>query len=152
MQNHSSKAIVKNSFFKIDFSNYIRPDYIRRTSVESFQSVFSRYFEDSENRYNVTQSEISDISGIGNSLITKYKNGSRKPTLLSLIMLCIALRLTPDRSTYLLYTAGYTLNDSVEHRIYNLFLTGCAFNDYYSVENCHKNLMKYIDKDDLKEN
>ena len=48
--------------------------------------------------------------------------------------------------------AGYTLNDSVEHRIYNLFLTGCAFNDYYSVENCHKNLMKYIDKDDLKEN
>ena len=124
---------MNNSF---DWSDYIRSDYVRRKSGESFSEVLARYLDDVQISTGVRQQELSNVSGLSSALIAYYKTGKRKPSLDSLVLLCIAMKLTLDRSEYLLYSVGYILNDSEEHRIYRLFLSGCAFDDRYSVENC----------------
>ena len=99
-------------------------DYVSLSKGEIFASVFRRYLVDTKLMYELNQSKIAEITGIESSTITKYKTGSRKPTLTAIILLSLAMRLTPERSQYLLFTAGYQLNDSQEHRIYRLFLDG----------------------------
>ena len=93
--------------------------------------------------HRIKQKEIADESGIESSMITKYKKGTRKPTLNAVILLCLAMRLAPERNCYLFYCAGFQLNDSVEHRIYKLFLQGCAFSDDYSIKNCNVMLREH---------
>ena len=117
-------------------------DYVSLSKGEIFASVFRRYLVDTKLMYELNQSKIAEITGIESSTITKYKTGSRKPTLTAIILLSLAMRLTPERSQYLLFTAGYQLNDSQEHRIYRLFLDGCAFGEEYSIENCNLKLLK----------
>ena len=123
---------MNNSF---DWSEYIRSDYVRRKLGETFSEVLARYLDDISAATGIRQKDISVISGIESSMITKYKNGVRKPSLYTLVVICISMRLTSERSKYLLYLMGYILNDCEEHRIYKLFLEGCAFNENYSVEN-----------------
>lgn len=117
-------------------------DYVSLSKGKIFASVFRRYLVDTKLMYGLNQSKIAEITGIESSTITKYKTGSRKPTLTAIILLSLAMRLTPERSQYLLFTAGYQLNDSQEHRIYRLFLDGCAFGEEYSIENCNLMLLK----------
>lgn len=130
---------MNNSF---DWNEYIRSDYVRRKSGETFSEVLLRYLDDVHRNYGIRQQDICRISGISSTLMTKYKMGKRKPLLYSIITICLAMRLTYDRSEYLLYTAGYKLNDSTEHRIYKLFLNGCAFNEEYTLENCKAILLE----------
>ncbi len=90
---------------------------------------------------NIRQKDISDATGIESSLITKYKHNRQKPTLYAVILLSLAMKLTPERSIHLLTAAGFVLNDSKEHRIYKLFLQGCVFGEKYSIENCNELLL-----------
>ena len=127
---------------KIDPKAYIASDYVKENSGKSFSEILTRYILEFQKNYKANQREISDAAGMQSALISKYKYGYRKPTLNAVILLSLAMRLTPERSEYLLYAAGYVLNDQKEHRIYKLFLEGCAFNEEYSIENCNKFLLK----------
>lgn len=120
----------------------IADDYVSLTKGETFASVLRRYLMDAKLMSGLNQSKIAEITGIESPTITKYKTGSIKPTLTAIILLSLAMRLTPERSQYLLFTAGYQLNDSREHRIYRLFLDGCAFSEEYNIENCNLMLLK----------
>lgn len=125
--------MVKENFEEVIFaSNYlevfISEDYVSLGQRESFASVLKRYILDSRLIFGMKQSDISRITGIESTTITKYTKGERKPTLNAIILLSLAMKLTPDRSENLLFTAGYQLNNSIEHRIYKFFLYGCAFN------------------------
>lgn len=134
MDNSHIKTI---EFNKTEWSDYINPGYVSVNSDESFAEVLVRYINESYRAHNISQKDISSITGIDNALLSKYKKGYRKPTLNAIILMSLAMGLTPDRSNYLLYLAGYVLNNSKLHRIYNLFLSGCAFNKEYSISNCN---------------
>ncbi|MCM1227078.1 MAG: helix-turn-helix transcriptional regulator [Clostridium sp.] len=126
---------------KENWQKFIEPDYAVSRQGESFPEILSRYISEMQEYYNIKQKDISDATGIESSLITKYKHGRQKPTLYAIILLSLAMKLTPERSTHLLRAAGFVLNDSKEHRIYKLFLQGCAFGEDYSIENCNELLL-----------
>lgn len=130
-------------FTRNDWKKFIVSDYVAYSAGEEFPDILSRYINDLQESCGVTQKQIAEAAGMDTSLFTKYKVGRRNPTIYTVILLSIAMRLTPERSMYLLKSVGYTLNDSTEHRIYKLFLQGCAFNDEYSVENCNRMLASY---------
>ena len=133
---------VKNiQFRKEDWQAFIEPDYAVSRQGESFPETLSRYIIEMQKYYNIKQKDISDETGIESSLITKYKHGRQKPTIYAIILLSLAMKLAPERSTHLLTAAGFALNDSKEHRIYKLFLQGCAFGEEYSIENCNELLL-----------
>ena len=71
-------------------------DYVSLSKGEIFASVFRRYLVDTKLMYGLNQSKIAEITGIESSTITKYKTGSRKPTLTAIILLSLAMRLTPE--------------------------------------------------------
>lgn len=140
MYNNVEKT--KNSRLrKEDWQTFIEPDHAVSKQGESFPEILSRYIDEMREVRNIRQKDISDATGIESSLITKYKHGRQKPTLYAVILLSLAMKLTPERSTYLLRAAGFALNDSKEHRIYKLFLQGCAFGEEYSIENCNELLL-----------
>lgn len=110
MCNNAEK--LKNSQLrKEDCQAFIEPDYAVSKQGESFPEILSRYIDEMREVRNIRQKDISDATRIESSLITKYKHGRQKPAL-------YAIKLTPERSTHLLRAAGFTLNDSKEHRIY----------------------------------
>ena len=131
----------KVRFTKADWSDFFRSDYVSSKSGETFSEVLTRYLDEFQSRYGVRQQNIANATGISSTLIKRYRTAKTKPSLYNLVMLCIAMRLIIDRSEYLLYTAGYVLNNSTEHRIYKLFLNACAFDAEYSANNCKKALM-----------
>ena len=138
---------MNNTFEKMCFTqeewiDFFRSDYVSKRTGETFSEVLSRYLDEIQAKYDLRQKEIADLSGIKPSLISKYKTGIRLPNLKVLVTLCLAMKLTPDRSEYRLYCAGFVLNNSKEHRIYKLFLDGCAFNENYSVENLNTVLIE----------
>ena len=114
-----------------DFS---RSDYVSIKSGETFSEVLTRYIDEVQAKSDIKQHNIADESNMKSSLISQYKAGTRQPTLKAVVQLCLAMHLTPDRSKHLLYSAGYILNDCKEHRIYKMFLFGCAFDSFYSNE------------------
>ena len=138
-----NNAFEKMLFTQEGWSDFFRSDYVSKKTGETFSEVLSRYLDEVQARYGVRQQDVADISKVSTALITKYRNGSRKPTLNTVVILSIAMKLTTDRSEYLLHSAGYSLNDSKEHRIFKLFLYGCAFNSDYSVENCKCKLKEF---------
>ena len=119
----------------------VKSDYVSIVSEEDFAFTLRRYMFDIEHMFGVNQAELSRISGIESTLISKYKDGKRKPPLSAIIILSLAMKLTPDRSHNLLYKAGYQLNNCEEHRIYSLFLNGCAFSSKYNLTNCNNYLL-----------
>ena len=137
-----NNAFEKMLFTQEGWSDFFRSDYVSKKTGETFSEVLSRYLDEIQAKYDLRQKEIADLSGIKPSLISKYNTGIRLPNLKVLVTLCLAMKLTPDRSEYLLYCAGFVLNNSKEHRIYKLFLDGCAFNENYSVENLNTVLIE----------
>ena len=121
-----------------EWSKYIRSDYVSEKSGESFSEVLTRYLDEVLEKCSIKQQDLAAAMGITSSVLSEFKSGTRKPAVYAVVLLSIAMRLTPDRSAYLLYTAGHILNDSEEHRLYKLFLYGCAFDDKYSIENIKK--------------
>ena len=126
---------------KEDWQKFIEPDYAVSKQGESFPEILCRYIDEMREFRNIKQKNISDATGIESSLITKYKHGRQKPTFYAIVLLSLAMKLAPERSTHLLRAAGFALNDSKEHRIYKLFLQGCAFGEEYSIENCNELLL-----------
>lgn len=136
MYNNAEK--LKNSQLrKEDWQAFIESDYAVSKQGEIFPEILNRYIDEMQKSYSIRQKDISDATGIESSLITKYKHGRQKPTLYAIILLSLAMKLTPERSTHLLKSVGFALNDSKEHRIYKMFLQGCAFGEEYSIENCN---------------
>ena len=138
-----NNAFEKMCFTQEEWSDFFRSDYVNGKTGETFSEVLSRYLDEVQAKYGIRQQDVANISKVSTALITKYRNGSRKPTLNTVVILSIAMKLTTDRSEYLLHSAGYSLNDSIEHRIFKLFLYGCAFNSDYSVENCKCKLKEW---------
>ena len=133
---------LKNSQLrKEDWQEFIKPNYVVSVQGESFPEILSRYIDEMREVHNIRQKDISNATGIESSLITKYKHNRHKPTLYFVILLSLAMKLTPERSTHLFIAAGFALNDSKDHRIYKLFLQGCAFGEEYSIENCNELLL-----------
>ena len=126
---------------KEDWQAFIEPDYAVSKQGEIFSEILSRYIDEMRELRNIRQKDISDATRIESSLITKYMHGRQKPTLYAVILLSLAMKLTPERSTHLLRAAGFALNDSKEYRIYKMFLQGCAFGEEYSIENCNELLL-----------
>ena len=122
-------------FSKADWSDYFRSDYVSRKKGEPFSEVLTRYLNEMQEKFDIKQHHIAIESNMNSSLISQYKAGVRQPTLKAIVQICLAMHLTPDRSEHLLFSAGYILNDCKEHRIYKLFLFGCAFDSFYSNEN-----------------
>ena len=140
MYNNNEK--LKNlQLIKEDWQTFIEPDYAVSKQGESFPEILSRYIDEMHEVRNIRQKDISDATGIESSLITKYKHDRQKPTLYAIILLSLAMKLAPERSIHLLTAAGFALNDSKEHRIYKLFLQGCAFGEEYSIKNCNELLL-----------
>lgn len=121
---------------------FVTPDYVFSQSGEEFHTVLSRYLREAKIIRNINQQDIARETGIDSSTLSKYKKGHRSPTLTDIILLCLAMRLAYERSVYLLYSGGFALNDCEEHRIYKLFLQGCAFNEYYSIQGCNEMLIE----------
>ncbi len=117
---------------------FLSKDYVAMEVGETFDKALTRYLNDVKNNSGLNQSKISMITGIGNPAISKLKSAKIKPTLAMIILLSLAMRLTPDRSEHLLHTAGFYLTDNEEHRIYRYFLYGCAFNADFNIQNCDK--------------
>ena len=105
----------KVRFTNADWSDFFRSDYVSSKSGETFSEVLTRYLDEVQVKCSGKQIEIARLSGIKTSLISKFKTGTRVPSLNAIVSLCIAMKLTPDRSEHLLYTAGYVLNDSKDY-------------------------------------
>ena len=136
-------AIENINFTDNEWEDYIRSDYVMHDTNETFSDLFTKYLLQLKVKYNVKQSEISKATGIRSTIISELKKGTRKPSLNVVILLCLAMRLTLNRSLALLYLSGNTLTNSEEHSIYKLFLSGCAFNEKYNIDNCNAMLLKH---------
>ena len=140
---HNGAENLKNALLsKEEWQAFVEADYAVFKQGESFAEILSRYIKEMQELHDIKQKDISDATGIESSLITKYKHNKQKPTLYAVILLSLAMKLTPERSKHLLRAAGFALNDSKEHRIYKLFLQGCVFSKAYSIENCNEMLIR----------
>ncbi len=134
----SKKQVTKIRLTPEQWEWVLSDGYKAYSSEATFSSALTKYMSDVQNLYGVRQKEISVLTGIESTVITKYRKGIRKPTITAVILLSLAMKLTPDRSQYLLYLSGFQLNECLEHRIYRMFLFGCAYNDDYNISNCNK--------------
>ena len=122
------------------WTDAVRSDYVAVSDYETFDAVLKRYISETLEVQKINQSDISKATGIDGSTISKLKNGEVKPNTYMIVLLSLAMRLTHAISDYLFFCAGIQLNNSLEHRIYRLFLDGCAYNEIYNIKNCNKML------------
>lgn len=120
------------------YEMFLPKNYVTMEVGETFNEALKRYLNDAKIISGLNQSSISKITHIESPTISKLKSGKVNPTLTMIILLSLAMRLTPDRSEHLLHTAGYYLTESDEHKIYHYFLYGCAFNADFNIQNCNK--------------
>lgn len=140
---NEQKNLNETCLTKSDWDEYISCNYSATALSEPFSVVFSKYLKMLCQKNGIKQKDIADATGIESTMITKYKNSTRKPTLKAVILLSLAMHLTIEQSEHMLYSAGLRINSTKEHRIYRLFLSGCAFSDEYSIYNCNKTLKKH---------
>jgi len=88
---------------------------------DSFCKVFSSYMD----KRNISIKELADKTGIPERTITRMKTEiNYKPSLEYVIMCCIAMRLCPPESLFLLQLAGYTLRyNNKKEKLYSILIS-----------------------------
>lgn len=71
-------------------------------------SEFSELLRDARNRNNLSQSKLAEISGVGQSSISQYESGNKKPSKETVTLLASCLQLGTADTGRLLLAAGYS--------------------------------------------
>ena len=72
---------------------------------------------------NVTIEQLSELANVSTKTIQRMRNDLEyRPTLRTIVAVCLALHLNPFDSHQLVNLAGYQLSDTIEHRTYNMLL------------------------------
>lgn len=90
---------------------------------------------------NVNNQELSDLTNLGLEAISKIRNNKTEPTLESVIAICVALKLPPVLSRYLIGLTGRSLRTSnKKEMLYEIILSSTAS---WTVSKCNDLLVKH---------
>ena len=98
---------------------------------ENFSEALTRFMKES----NVTEEELSELTGLAQKTIQRMRNPNLRTSLKSVIAVCIALSLDLYNSLYLVHLAGFALTNSREDKIY-YFILGFAYKETVYDCNC----------------
>lgn len=88
----------------------------------------------------VTNQELSDLTNLGLEAISKMRNNKTEPTLESVIAICVALKLPPVLSRYLIELSGRSLRtNNQKEMLYEIILSSTAS---WTVAKCNDLLVK----------
>jgi len=74
-------------------------------------------------RQNITEEWLAEEAGISTKTIQRMRNDPEyRPSLQTMVAVCLGMHLYPYNSNHLLYVAGYILNDLTIERIYQALL------------------------------
>ncbi|MGN0583529.1 MAG: helix-turn-helix domain-containing protein [Oscillospiraceae bacterium] len=92
----------------------------------------------------IYQSSLSKMTGISETAIARYINGSLTPKLNRTVAICIALRLSYQESKYLMDLNNICINSITEENLlYTCFLLSCMFDKNITVMSCNEILEKH---------
>lgn len=98
---------------------------------ENFSEALTRFMKES----NVTEEELSELTGLAPKTIRRMRNPNLRTSLKSVIAVCIALSLDLYNSLYFVHLAGFELTNSREDKIY-YFILGFAYKETVYDCNC----------------
>ena len=98
---------------------------------ENFSEALTRFMKES----NVTEEELSELTGLAPKTIQRMRNPNLRTSLKSVIAVCIALSLDLYNSLYFVHLAGFELTNSREDKIY-YFILGFAYKETVYDCNC----------------
>ena len=100
-------------------------------SGENFSEALTRFMKES----NVTEEELSELTGLAPKTIQRMRNPNLRTSLKSVVAVCVALSLDLYNSMYLVHLAGFELTNSREDKIY-YFILGFAYKETVYDCNC----------------
>ena len=98
---------------------------------ENFSEALTRFMKESD----VTEEELSELTGLAPKTIQRMRNPNLRTSLKSVIAVCVALSLDLYNSLYLVHLAGFELTNSREDKIY-YFVLGFAYKETVYDCNC----------------
>ena len=98
---------------------------------ENFSEALTRFMKESD----VTEEELSELTGLAPKTIQRMRNPNLRTSLKSVIAVCVALSLDLYNSLYLVHLAGFELTNSREDKIY-YFILGFAYKETVYDCNC----------------
>ena len=103
--------------------NSITPDnlsYFITKPNDSFCVTFKKHMTNAK----ISVERLAESAGVSVRTVQRMRNeAGYRPTLKSLVGVCLAMHLHPSDSTPLLQLAGYTLNSSEEEQVYSMLLS-----------------------------
>lgn len=138
----SSVKLIHANYFKAfhdispsDFDKIIGPNGVNNNSNDDFGEEMKRY----RTEKNISQEELSNLTGISVKTIGRMENNSYRPNLEKVIAVCIAMHLYPFQTYHLIELAGIRLNNTRKEKAYKFIIdTGYT----YTVHECNNFLKK----------
>lgn len=100
---------------------------------ENFSEALTRFMKESD----VTEEELSELTGLAPKTIQRMRNPNLRTSLKSVVAVCVALSLDLYNSMYLVHLAGFELTNSCEDKVY-YFILGFAYKE--TVYDCNRML------------
>ena len=100
---------------------------------ENFSEALTRFMKESD----VTEEELSELTGLAPKTIQRMRNPNLRTSLKSVVAVCVALSLDLYNSMYLVHLAGFELTNSREDKVY-YFILGFAYKE--TVYDCNRML------------
>ncbi|MBN2795118.1 MAG: HsdR family type I site-specific deoxyribonuclease [Clostridia bacterium] len=96
---------------------------VRKTLTDSFSDTFKKLMKYRK----LTVEKLSETSNVGSKTIQRLRNEEDyRPSLQTVIALCIGLQLPPALSYDLIKKSGYMLRNNDEHNVYELMINTCS--------------------------
>lgn len=94
----------------------------RSTSPYCSNDTFARYLQKIIKAKKMNSQKFCNQTGLSPQIFTRIKNNDYKPSMPTIVAICIGLRVSFECSENLLKSAGFLLTESQEHSCYKILL------------------------------